>query len=58
MKFDAIVFDFDGVLVESVDVKTQAFATLYSEYGRKSRRKSLKCDTICFLNDWKTISAM
>jgi phosphoglycolate phosphatase-like HAD superfamily hydrolase len=33
MSFDAIVFDFDGVLVESVDVKTQAFAALYSPYG-------------------------
>ena len=28
MKFEAIVFDFDGVLVESADVKTQAFAEL------------------------------
>ena len=32
-KYDAIVFDFDGVLVESVDVKTQAFGVLYAEYG-------------------------
>ncbi|WP_271253451.1 HAD family hydrolase [Pseudanabaena sp. Chao 1811] len=32
-KYDAIVFDFDGVLVESVDVKTKAFAALYREYG-------------------------
>lgn len=32
-KYDAIVFDFDGVLVESVDVKTQAFGALYNEYG-------------------------
>jgi HAD superfamily hydrolase (TIGR01549 family) len=32
-KYDAIVFDFDGVLVESVDVKTQAFGALYAEYG-------------------------
>ena len=30
---DAIIFDFDGVLVESVNVKTQAFASLYAEYG-------------------------
>jgi len=28
-----VVFDFDGVLVESVDVKTRAFAALYSGYG-------------------------
>ena len=32
-RFDAIIFDFDGVLVESVDVKTDAFAALYAEYG-------------------------
>lgn len=31
--YDAIAFDFDGVLVESVDVKTQAFAALYIGYG-------------------------
>ena len=30
---DAVIFDFDGVLVESVDVKTRAFATLYAGYG-------------------------
>ena len=33
LRFDAIVFDFDGVLVESVDVKTRAFASLYEPYG-------------------------
>ncbi len=31
--WDLLVFDFDGVLVDSVDVKTQAFAALYREYG-------------------------
>ena len=31
--YDAIVFDFDGVLVESAEVKTRAFAALYSTYG-------------------------
>ena len=30
---DAIIFDFDGVLVESVEVKTRAFAALYEKYG-------------------------
>jgi HAD superfamily hydrolase (TIGR01549 family) len=29
----AVIFDFDGVLVESVNVKTQAFADMYAEYG-------------------------
>lgn len=33
LHFAAIAFDFDGVLVESVDVKTQAFAQLYRPYG-------------------------
>jgi HAD superfamily hydrolase (TIGR01549 family) len=32
-KYEAIVFDFDGVLVESVDIKTRAFAALYEGYG-------------------------
>jgi phosphoglycolate phosphatase-like HAD superfamily hydrolase len=32
-KLSAVVFDFDGVLVESVDIKTQAFAALYAEHG-------------------------
>ena len=31
--WQAIIFDFDGVLVESVDIKTQAFAGLYQSYG-------------------------
>ncbi len=35
MKFDAVVFDFDGVLVESANVKTWAFGRLYAKYGEK-----------------------
>lgn len=31
--FTAWFFDFDGVLAESVDVKTRAFADLYEPYG-------------------------
>jgi phosphoglycolate phosphatase-like HAD superfamily hydrolase len=31
----AIAFDFDGVLVESVDVKTRAFARLFADEGQK-----------------------
>ena len=37
-RFCAIAFDFDGVLVESVDVKTRAFELLYSDYGDEVRR--------------------
>ncbi len=29
------MFDFDGVLVESVDLKTRAFAALYEEHGKE-----------------------
>lgn len=36
---DALIFDFDGVLVESTDVKTQAFATLYAGYGSEIVRR-------------------
>lgn len=32
-RFDAVIFDFDGVLVQSIEVKTRAFAALYSHYG-------------------------
>ena len=32
-RFDAIVFDFDGTLVRSNEVKTWAFGKLYEEYG-------------------------
>ena len=32
---EAIIFDFDGVLVESVEVKTRAFAALYEDYGNE-----------------------
>lgn len=38
-KFDAIIFDFDGVLVESVDVKTRAFALLYESQGSEIVRE-------------------
>jgi phosphoglycolate phosphatase-like HAD superfamily hydrolase len=31
----AIIFDFDGVLVESVDIKTRAFAEMYKKHGRE-----------------------
>lgn len=38
-RFDALIFDFDGVLVESTDVKTKAFATLYAGYGPEIERQ-------------------
>jgi len=33
LRFDALVFDFDGVLVDSVDVKTRAFEQIYAPHG-------------------------
>jgi len=32
-RFDAILFDFDGVLAESADIKTRAFMSIYNSYG-------------------------
>ncbi|MFZ1711942.1 MAG: HAD-IA family hydrolase [Nitrosomonas sp.] len=33
--WQAIIFDFDGVIVESGDIKTAAFAELYRQYGER-----------------------
>jgi beta-phosphoglucomutase-like phosphatase (HAD superfamily) len=35
----ALFFDFDGVLADSVNVKTEAFGALYEEFGNDVRRK-------------------
>lgn len=35
MRYKNIIFDFDGVLAESVEVKTEAFHSLYSEFGKE-----------------------
>ena len=39
IKTAAVIFDFDGVLVESVDVKTRAFADMYAAYGEDVVRR-------------------
>lgn len=31
---DAVFFDFDGVVLDSVDVKTEAFSQMYASYGQ------------------------
>lgn len=41
MAIRAIAFDFDGVLVESVEVKTRAFARLFNAEGPDAVRKIL-----------------
>lgn len=38
-KYDAIVFDFDGTLVDSNDIKSNAFGELYKSYGDEIVRK-------------------
>ena len=35
---EAIFFDFDGVILESVDVKTRAFAQLFESWGEEVRK--------------------
>ena len=35
----AIFFDFDGVIVESVDIKTRAFGVLFAEHGEDIARR-------------------
>jgi phosphoglycolate phosphatase-like HAD superfamily hydrolase len=35
MKWHAVFFDFDGVILDSVDVKTRAFAAMFRAYGPK-----------------------
>ena len=36
---DAIFFDFDGVILDSVDVKTRAFAEIFRPYGEEIETK-------------------
>jgi len=39
MKRDAIFFDFDGVILDSVDVKTRSFAEMFKVYGEEIERQ-------------------
>ena len=36
---NAIIFDFDGVILESLNVKTNAFKKLYEPYGSDISKK-------------------
>jgi len=38
-RIEIIFFDFDGVIKESVEIKTLAFSELFSEYGRNVQKK-------------------
>jgi HAD superfamily hydrolase (TIGR01549 family) len=42
MTLKAIIFDFDGVIVESMDIKAQAFAYLFREYPKDIIEKVVK----------------
>lgn len=38
----SIIFDFDGVILDSVDIKTRAFARLFSEHGPDVERQAVE----------------
>ena len=42
MTVKAIVFDFDGVITESMDIKTKAFAYLFRNYSENILKKIIK----------------
>ena len=35
----AVIFDFDGVILDSVNVKTKAFGSMYSKYGSEVEKR-------------------
>lgn len=39
MELEAVFFDFDGVICDSVSIKTEAFAKMYSKYGKEIEEK-------------------
>ena len=39
MNWEAVFFDFDGVILDSVDVKTKAFAKMFRQYGLKVEKR-------------------
>ena len=41
MPIRAIIFDFDGVILDSVDIKTRAFARLFEEHGPEVVRQAV-----------------
>lgn len=38
-KYKALIFDFDGVILDSVNVKTEAFAEMYRPFGTEVEQK-------------------
>lgn len=39
MNWEAVFFDFDGVILDSVDVKTKAFAKMFRKYGTEVEKR-------------------
>jgi len=39
---DAVFFDFDGVICDSVNIKTEAFASIYRKYGPEIEKKVIE----------------
>ncbi len=46
MEYEAFFFDFDGVILDSVDIKTRAFATLFEKQGKEIQKKILQHSTL------------
>lgn len=42
MDYDAVFWDFDGVILDSVDVKTKAFAEMFKRYGPNVQKKVIQ----------------
>ncbi|KPA10984.1 HAD family hydrolase, partial [Candidatus Magnetomorum sp. HK-1] len=38
-KWDAVFFDFDGVILDSTNIKTKAFAQMFRQYGSEIEQK-------------------
>ena len=38
----SIIFDFDGVILDSTEIKTKAFAEIYKPHGEKVLKKVIK----------------
>ncbi len=39
MTWQAVFYDFDGVILDSVDIETKAFAKMFEQYGLDIQRK-------------------
>ena len=40
--YKAFIFDFDGVLVDSVNIKANAFGELFKEFGSEIQKKIIE----------------